>query len=654
MAKDILSMVYRDLAYSSGKYSKLHTAIKEDFKFVQGKQWKDEDVETLRKQGVKALSINKLKPIIKLITGIERQSKSDFIAFPEGEEDSLTGNAVTRLMKNVSKQSNVQLHFSNQFKNGSIGGISYLEPYIDYSFDLINGEMKFKTVSGTDVFPDPDGQEYDLSDHKFVIKVSKDLSKEDLQMLFPEEEKKIERIVEGKISLDSLQDIEEHLQKLDYRPLSEGDTDSHEVKSNTYDLIDYYYKDLTDKYFVVSKQQGFVKEAPSKEEAESVASELPDGQVIRKKVPVIKLYQVVGSEVFFDDVSWSYPLYKFYPIFPYFAELLTENIGSKELSIQGVVRSIKDLQEEFNKRRTQELRHLNSSANSGFVIEDGQLSPDEEENLRSFGSSPGVVIKRKKNSANLERISPMPLSQGHAQLASENSEDLKEASGVNPDLLASSSQSQSGRAILLKQRQGLVMMQEMLDNFATTKKLVGKFILSHLQEVYTVESAMKVLGDSFIKEAFTVPVTAIIQRGLDKMAEGRDEEVTELEQASMLQYPENSADTPVVDENNQLVPAVDFDEAIQFVNNILSDPEISKYDIAVGEGPFSETVRLSNFLALTDLAQQGVPIPPTTLIEMSLIPDNEKKKIIAQIEAQQLAAQQAAIQEQAAEAQGGQ
>jgi hypothetical protein len=47
----------------------------------------------------------------------------------------------------------------------------------------------------------------------------------------------------------------------------------------------------------------------------------------------------------------------------------------------------------------------------------------------------------------------MPLSQGHAQLAEENAQDLKEASGVNPDLLATDSKSQSGRAILLKQRQ---------------------------------------------------------------------------------------------------------------------------------------------------------------------------------------------------------
>ena len=129
------------------------------------------------------------------------------------------------------------------------------------------------------------------------------------------------------------------------------------------------------------------------------------------------------------------------------------------------------------------------------------------------------------------------------------------------------------------------------------------------------------------------------------MIAGEDGKVTELEKAYMLQYPENSAQNPVVDENGQLVTAVDFDEAFRTFNRVINDAEIGKYDVAVGEGPFAETVRISNFLALTDLASQGVPIPPSTLIDMSLIPENEKKKIMAQIDKQQQVQAQVAAQQ---------
>ena len=62
MADKIVERVQRDLKYSVSKFSKLHKEIKNDFEFVQGKQWEDKDVKTLRSQGVKALVINKIKP----------------------------------------------------------------------------------------------------------------------------------------------------------------------------------------------------------------------------------------------------------------------------------------------------------------------------------------------------------------------------------------------------------------------------------------------------------------------------------------------------------------------------------------------------------------------------------------------------------------
>jgi hypothetical protein len=74
----LVKKIYTDLQYSASKLSKLHKAIEEDFEFVQGQQWEDEDVQRLYQRGVKALTINKIKPVIKLLSGIERQARSDF------------------------------------------------------------------------------------------------------------------------------------------------------------------------------------------------------------------------------------------------------------------------------------------------------------------------------------------------------------------------------------------------------------------------------------------------------------------------------------------------------------------------------------------------------------------------------------------------
>lgn len=646
--KDIILKVYRDLKYSSEKMSTLREKIREDFEFELGKQWEDKDIEELRTAGVKALTINKIKPIIKLLSGIERQSKSDFKAFPEGAEDSIISEISSRLMKNVVKNSMLEMKFSDQFKNGCIGGMCFLEPYVDYSFDMINGDMKFKKVSPLDIYLDPNFKEYDLSDCKFVIKITSDLIKDDLLMLFPDKKKAIDNIGNGKINIDSLGDGSAHIQHNDYKPLSSGSTGYDEQNPEPlYDLIDYYYKESAKRYFCVISEKGVVEEFEAKETAEDFNNKF-GGVIIERNIPVIMHAQVSGDEVLYNGVAWSYPRYRTFPIIPFFAELTTEDLSDLSLTIQGIVRGLKDLNLEFNKRRTQELRHLNASANSGFEIEENQLTDKEEDKLKRFGSSPGIVIKRRQNSAPIGRITPMPLSQGHAQLAAENAQDLKEASGVNPDLLANSSQSQSGRAILLKQRQGLSMIQEILDNFSTTKKIAGKFILTQLPEIFTLESAKRVLGSAFIYDNFNVPVSLVLERGLAKLEDGNEDSITDLERETMLRYPNVSRGNPVVDERGELVTMVDTDGADDMILNVLNNKELSKYDISIGEGVYQETTRLANFTDIKELAQQGIPIPPNVLIELSMIPESEKKGIIRQLQAQ------AQAQAQAQPAQGGQ
>jgi len=622
--KDIVNKIYSDLKYSAEKMSKIHKQIKEDFKFAQGDQWDSEDVRKLEAAGVKALTINKIKPIIKLITGIERQSRSDMKAFPEGGEDAISADIASRLIKNVSKNSRVEIKQSEVFKNGCTGGMCFLEPYMDYSFDLINGDLKWKKVSSLQVYLDPDFQEYDLSDSRFIIKITSDLSEDDLISLFPDKEKEIKRIENGKVNIDGLIETE-HYQELDYTFGKNSVIEEKDVSEPTYDLIDYYYKELQTRYYVIVQERGIIQQFDAQEEAESFAEQV-NGQVFDRKVPVVMLAQAVGRTELYHDISWTYPKWKTYPIIPFFAELITEELDDFSLKIQGIVRTIKDLNLEYNKRRTQELRHLNSSANSGFDIEKGQLDDSELHKLKKYGSSPGIVIERKKGTPPITRITPAPLSQGHAQLAVENAQDLKEASGVNPDLLANDSQSQSGRAILLKQRQGLVMIQEILDNFSETKRLIGRFILSQLSELFTVESAIRVLGDAFLADNFTVPVNMVLERALQKVE--NDEQPTQLEESVLLQYPENQSDQPIVDDNNNLVTMVDLDTAMITINKVLTDADLNKYDVAIGEGPYQETIRMANFMDLKELAQQGVPIPPQLLLESSMLPDSEKNKAI--------------------------
>lgn len=584
-----------------------------DIETAMGKQWKDKDAEDMRKAGVEPLTINKVRPIVKLLTGIERQSRSDIVAFPEGQEDSIKAEVATTLIKSVTKKSKAQNKLSQQFKSGIMGGACFLEPFIDYSFDLLNGELKLKKVSATRVLYDPDADEYDLSDAKYVIKLSLRITKEQLLEIFPDKEKDIEKIEYSKFYFDDKGNL-----TIQYEDYEDHEFDKNEDPENyegDYDLAEYYYKSKTKRYYVASPVDGTLIEADTKEDAEQYAQEVPQAQVIEKEIPEIRRKAFVGGTELDDDVAWTFPRWKGYPIIPYFCEHNSEDDIDRELLVQGIVRSLQSLQFEYNKRRTQELRLLNSSINSGMAIPKGALDKPNKDKLQKYGSSASVVIEYDPEKAagttpETWKLRPTQLSQGHAQLAMENAQDIKEASGVNPDLLANDSESQSGRAILLKQRQGLVMVQEPLDNYGETKKILGKFILSQLGELFTVETAIKVLGDAWIQkqEVFKEPV-------FDEMGQPQLDEQGKLK----------------LELNQQLVGKV--------INEVLNDASLGKYDVTIGDGAYTETSRMANHMMLMDMLGKGVPIPPHILIKESNLPESSKTEILQAIEAQQRAMQ---------------
>jgi len=610
----------KNLRYTRRKNKGFFDKYKEDFEVAAGKQWDEQDEINLRKAGIEPLTINKIKPIIKLLSGIERQSRSDLIAFPEGQEDSIKAEISTKLIKCVMKKARGQYKLSAQFKSGVIGGACYLEPYLDYSYDLLNGELKFKKVSATRILIDPDAEEYDLSDAKFVIKLSTSLTKDQLLELFPKKDKEIEKAEFSRFFFDENGNLTKTIQYEDYEDHEfEDDEKDRENVKGEYDLAEYYYKDKTTRYYVVSRQDGTILELDTNEEAEAYAQTIPGSVIIEKEVPEIRRKAFIGSTVLDDDVAWTYPKWKSYPFIPYFCEWNTEDGVDKEFLIQGIVRHLRSLQFEYNKRRTQELRHLNSSINSGFLAPKGALDKPTLDKLQKYGSTPGFTgeydpSKSGGTTPDQWRLRPMTLSQGHAQLAQENAQDIKEASGVNPDLLANDSESQSGRAILLKQRQGLVMVQEPLDNYGETKNILGKFILTQLGEVFTVETAAKVLGESWInqQDAFKEPV-------FDEMGQ-----------------PQLGTDGKIrLELNPNIVGKV--------INDVLNDASLGKYDVTIGEGAYTETTRMANHMTLMDMASKGIPIPPDVLIQESNLPESTKSKILAAVERQTIQPQEKEI-----------
>jgi len=600
------SKILSDLKRAKSVKSLWCKEAEEDFAFSVGKQWEDADKDKLERAGVPAMTINKIQPNIFMVSGYQRQNRPDIVAYPEGDEDSLSAEIVTRLIKNSVKLSNAEYKSSEQFEDGIICGEGWIEPYIDYTKDLINGELCVKKLNPLSIFVDPSAIEYDLSDAEFIIKLTSGLSKNKILKLFPDKKIEIEKITNKTVSLGD--NGQETKQSLDYPMINNGGAESDDIfLEDTYDLVEYQYKKYVSKYIVADKEIGEMKEAKDKEEAQLYVDQKNTiagqtiAKVIERVVPEIWICSMVGETVVDEFISPFYPKWKSFTPIPFYAHRITIPLKrGNENRIHGIVRGLKDPQRELNKRRSQELRILNSTANSGWLIEEDTWK--KKSDVEKYGSTPGVSLEYKTGKPRPERITPSPLSQGHAQLAAENAQDMKEISGINTDLLAmNDSKSESGRAIHLRQQQGIVMLQRILDNFTFTTKLFGRFILSQLGELYTVESAIRVCGTGFIKDNFTTPV--LVPSEVD------------------------GTPTPILDAQGQMQTQVDQEGVTAMFNMVLNDIDIGKYDVTIDQTNNSPTVKYGNYLMLTEMASKGMPIPPDVLIDEAMIGESSKAKI---------------------------
>ena len=163
--------------------------------------------------------------------------------------------------------------------------------------------------------------------------------------------------------------------------------------------------------------------------------------------------------------------------------------------LQGIVRALRDSADEYNKRRSQILHAINTMVLSGVMYEQGALF--NESDIDNF-SGAGVRLKVKQGAIANNKIKqlegrnlPNELFKLEEILAS----DPVDITGINAELLASMDKDTPGISIQLRQRQGLVAIQNVFDNLRKSKRRIGNMFAKMVQTRYTPRKVARILGD---------------------------------------------------------------------------------------------------------------------------------------------------------------
>lgn len=604
---------------------------KEDFRFALGDQWTPEERAILQEQRRPALTINKTKVQVKVISGHQRTNASRIRASAEGTEDKQFAEAIDKAMSYINKTGKLDFKLNQAFDDGVICGRGEIELYLDYDEDPLHGDIKFRSLGPFQVFKDPDAMEYDGADGMFKCKIIR-YSKAKLKELYPKKKAVIDALPNETGTDDVLAeaDIKEVEDANNYRnePSRGGvrqaytadPADDDTGRGNRHTLIEYWYKKPVDRWFIYDIDTRRVAKFDSEEEATARLDELkkvygpqvdpllgqvPEGappldqetfdtlnkiKPIKRSLPEMHVAAVVGSELLQNEISPLEPNYNGFPFFSFLAEWYA-SAENECLRTQGIVRTLKDPQREINKSRSQFLHIVNTAANSGWIGDSDAMSPNEWDDLKRFGSKPGMIIKKTPGSS-LERMPPVPppISQQIGEKMS--SENMKEVTGINADLLAVEDKTASGRALAQRIKQALTIVSGIFENWKETKESIGKAVFKLLPEVMDAKKLERVVGPAFM------------------MA-------------------------------NQVSPGM--------LGSFLALIADGRYDVAISDED-SPTSRSETFQQLIEMAQAGLQIPPAVFLKWSSMPNSaEVAQEIQMYQQQQLAAAQATAAQAAAQ-----
>lgn len=553
---------------------------KQDYKFMQGKQWDDADMKKMREAGRPAITINRIRPIINLLCGYASQNETEPDFLPRSEEDDRVSRVAKGITKYCLDRANYQRNKGKCFRDKIICGLANYWVHYEFDYAKLDGEIRIDRVSPFDVFVDPECSQEDLSDAQYIGRYSWE-SPSKLKQVYPDKA----------VEIDTLS------HKFDDTELETGSFETINGEALWYSdkyrkvrVVQYWYKEYKTKRIFIT-QNGVVDEdnplyvvlmAMGKE-----PTSIPDTQI---------RFATFSDNVLLEEGESPYKHNKFPLVRDYC--YYTGELVDEELEPAGVVCDIKDAQRETNKNRSQRM-HVVNQQTLGVKYWQGPVTEQFKNTVKKYGTTPGANIYMPPGVTFTDGTPAMD-SALNMNLEQQSSNDFYAISGITPESLSGSVGNMSGKAIDLRQS---VTTVQTAGIFAQTKEAelqIVKLLWGEknapglIPQFYNQEKAMRILGDDGQKEFIQ------IQPGMNQP----------MQEQTML----DAMGQPVLDaEGNP-------------VKKVLYDLSAFDFDIVISTSQASATARRANLYQLLEAKKSGVDIPIDIILDFMDFPEKEAVK----------------------------
>jgi len=529
--------------------------------FYRGDQWDESDLAALEAEGRPALTINTVLPTVNTVLGEQSTRRADVQFKPRRNGDADVAHTLTKLYMQIADNNKLDWVEQQVFSDGLIlDGRGYFDVRMDFS-DHVEGEIRITAKDPLDILIDPDAKDSNPESWNEVFE-TKWMTLDEIEELYGKKKaEQLRFIAENGAGMgrDSIEYEENRFGDLsstdDYLGAGiPGDDEYRNVRALR--VIERQHRRMHRVDCFVDPDTGDQRDVPetfSDAKAKKFAKQY--GLNIISKVKRKVRWTVTCDQVVLHD-DWS--PYNGFTLVPYFSYF-------RRGRPFGMVRNLLSPQEQLNKIASQELHIVNTTANSGWVVESGSLVGMTADDLEEHGAETGLVLEYNRGSQPPSKIQPNQIPTGLDRISQKAAANIKAISGINDSMLGSDSAEVSGVAIQAKQNRGVIMIQVPLDNLRKTRQYLAERILDLIQTFYTEQRIIMVTNE-------------------DDPLQPREPMVI-----------------------NEMTPE----------GRIVNDLTLGEYDVVISTAPARDSFDEVQFAEALQLRQVGVAVPDDAIVEYS-------------------------------------
>lgn len=537
-------------------------------RYYIGEQWDEDVVAKLDAEFRPHHTVNLVLSTVNAVVGQYVGTRQDIEYKPvrQGATEA-TAKVLNKLARHISHDSKSRWVEKQVFTDGIIQDRGFFDIRLDTE-ENIAGEIRETALDPIDVLLDPGGREYDPKTWNEVF-VTRWFTPDQIEANYGEEIADKLRYLHSNntYGTDSvLFDPETFSQDKAYYSQAQYNYMDDFRRVRRMRVIERQHYRFTIRKYFVDNLTGDIAPVPDAWETgktDEVARTF-NLTIIRKPERRIR-WTVTADRLVLRDVWSPYRRFTVIPYFPYF----------RRGRPMGVVRNLVSPQDLLNKVSSQELHVVNTTANSGWMIESGTLINMTTQELAAWGAKTGIVLEYQRGAQPPQKIQPNQIPTGLDRLSQKATVYFREISGISDAMLGMPGREISGDALERKTNNTLLQLDTVFDNLEYTRTLRAEMILELIQDFYTEPRVLQICD--------------------------HDDEGQEVYDELQLNY-------------------------ANAIGEILNDVTVGEYRVVVSSRPSRDVEDESQLQLMLQMREIGVVIPDWAIIEASPL---EKRKEIA-------------------------